>query len=237
MNVCMYVMTQIPGHMWRSKTIFGSRFSPPTTWVTQMRLRLSGLAASAFYPCCRPTKDFLIPGSSAAGLQGPDSFLGYKDLQFPACGWCLRWVGDWVLPTKLPWFQRQQLKESTDAALLVQGGLESPQALSRSQLKGISFFFFFFFFFRDRVSLYGPGCPGTHLVDQAGFQLRNPPASASRVLGLKRVPPRPAKATLKRTTFNWGWLTGSEIQSSIIKVGAWQRPTHSDIVFQQGHTS
>ena len=45
------------------------------------------------------------------------------------------------------------------------------------------------------------------------------------------------KATLKRTTFNWGWLTGSEIQSSIIKVGAWQRPTHSDIVFQQGHTS
>jgi hypothetical protein len=30
------------------------------------------------------------------------------------------------------------------------------------------------------------------------------------------------KATLKRTTFNWGWLTGSEVQSIIIKVGAWQ---------------
>jgi hypothetical protein len=39
--------------------------------------------------------------------------------------------------------------------------------------------------FRDRVSLCSPGCPGTHFVDQAGLELRNPPASASRVLGLK----------------------------------------------------
>jgi hypothetical protein len=40
-------------------------------------------------------------------------------------------------------------------------------------------------FFRDRVSLYSPGCLGTHFVDQAGLELRNPPASASQVLGLK----------------------------------------------------
>jgi hypothetical protein len=38
--------------------------------------------------------------------------------------------------------------------------------------------------FRDRVSLYSFGCPGTHSVDQAGLELRNPPASASQVLGL-----------------------------------------------------
>jgi hypothetical protein len=38
--------------------------------------------------------------------------------------------------------------------------------------------------FQDRVSLYSPGCPGTHFVEQAGLELRNPPASASRVLGL-----------------------------------------------------
>jgi hypothetical protein len=41
------------------------------------------------------------------------------------------------------------------------------------------------FVFRDRVSLYSPGCPGTHSEDQAGLELRNPPASASQVLGLK----------------------------------------------------
>jgi hypothetical protein len=31
-------------------------------------------------------------------------------------------------------------------------------------------------------------------------------------------------AVLIRTAFNWGWLTGSEVQSIIIKVGAWQHP-------------
>jgi hypothetical protein len=39
--------------------------------------------------------------------------------------------------------------------------------------------------FRDRVSLCSPVCPGTHSVDQAGLELRNPPASASQVLELK----------------------------------------------------
>ncbi|GAB1287888.1 E3 ubiquitin-protein ligase RNF115 [Apodemus speciosus] len=37
----------------------------------------------------------------------------------------------------------------------------------------------------NRVSLCSSGCPGTHSVDQAGLVLRNPPASASQVLGLK----------------------------------------------------
>jgi hypothetical protein len=32
------------------------------------------------------------------------------------------------------------------------------------------------------------------------------------------------KATLIRTTFNWGWLTGSKVQSITIKEGAWQDP-------------
>jgi hypothetical protein len=40
-------------------------------------------------------------------------------------------------------------------------------------------------FFQDRVSLCSPDCPGTHSVDQAGLKLRNLPASASPVLGLK----------------------------------------------------
>jgi hypothetical protein len=39
--------------------------------------------------------------------------------------------------------------------------------------------------FWARASLCSPGCPGTHFVDQAGLELRNLPASASWVLGLK----------------------------------------------------
>jgi hypothetical protein len=47
------------------------------------------------------------------------------------------------------------------------------------------FFCLFVLVFRDRVSLYSPGSPGTHFVDQAGLELRNLPASASRVVRLK----------------------------------------------------
>jgi hypothetical protein len=38
---------------------------------------------------------------------------------------------------------------------------------------------------QDRVSLCSPGCPETQSVDQASLKLRNLPASASQVLGLK----------------------------------------------------
>jgi hypothetical protein len=47
------------------------------------------------------------------------------------------------------------------------------------------FLFCLVWFFQDRVSLCSPGCPGTHFVNQAGLKLRNLPASASQVLGLK----------------------------------------------------
>jgi hypothetical protein len=53
------------------------------------------------------------------------------------------------------------------------------------------FLFFFVFvvvvvvFFQDRVFLCSLGCSGTHSVYQAGLELRNRPASASRVLGLQ----------------------------------------------------
>jgi hypothetical protein len=46
-------------------------------------------------------------------------------------------------------------------------------------------FIYFIMVFRDRVPLCSFGCPGTHFVDQAGLKLRNPPASASQMLGLK----------------------------------------------------
>jgi hypothetical protein len=59
--------------------------------------------------------------------------------------------------------------------------LDAEKAFDKIQLH----FLVCLFVFRDRVSLCSPGCPGTHFVDQAGLKLRNPPASASRVLGLK----------------------------------------------------
>jgi hypothetical protein len=37
-----------------------------------------------------------------------------------------------------------------------------------------------------------PGCPGTHSVDQTGLELRDPPASASQVLGLKACATTPS---------------------------------------------
>jgi hypothetical protein len=62
--------------------------------------------------------------------------------------------------------------------------------------------FYLFIFFWDRVSLCSPGCPGTHSVDQAGLELRNPPASDSQVLGLM------ACATTARLPFSNSLLSG-----------------------------
>jgi hypothetical protein len=56
---------------------------------------------------------------------------------------------------------------------------------------------YFCFVFRDRVSLYRPGCPGTHSVDQACLKLRNLPVSASQVLGLKACATTPGLNFLK----------------------------------------
>jgi hypothetical protein len=53
----------------------------------------------------------------------------------------------------------------------------------------------------DRVSLYSPGFPGTHFVDQADLELRNPPASASGVLGLKACGTTPGCILLCISTF------------------------------------
>jgi hypothetical protein len=60
--------------------------------------------------------------------------------------------------------------------------------------------FVFVFVFQDRVSLYSPGCPGTHSVDQAGLELRNPPASASGVLGLKACATTPGRSLILKST-------------------------------------
>lgn len=45
--------------------------------------------------------------------------------------------------------------------------------------------FLLFYLFRGRALLCSPGCPGILAVDQADLELRDQPASASRVLKLK----------------------------------------------------
>ena len=55
-----------------------------------------------------------------------------------------------------------------------------------SSFSSSSFFFFSFFLFSwDSLSLFILDHPGTHSVDQAVFELRDLPTSASQMLGLK----------------------------------------------------
>jgi hypothetical protein len=84
------------------------------------------------------------------------------------------------------------------------------------------FFLFYFLFlfiiviiiilvFGDRASLYNSGCLGTHSVDQGGLKLRDPPASASQVLGLKACTTTPS--------FNDHFLVISFIHHTLLSHG------------------
>jgi hypothetical protein len=46
-----------------------------------------------------------------------------------------------------------------------------------------------------------------------------------------------SKASLIKTTLNWGWLTGSKVQSIIIKVGTWQYPSRHGTGIAESSTS
>ena len=59
----------------------------------------------------------------------------------------------------------------------------------------------------DRVSLCSAGCPRTHSVDQVCPELRNPPASASRVLGLKACATTAQPVLFSLPTLNWIYLS------------------------------
>ena len=62
---------------------------------------------------------------------------------------------------------------------------EQPVPLTAETSPARALYLFIFYLFvclfilRGRISLCSPGCPGTHSVDQAGLELRDPPASAS----------------------------------------------------------
>jgi len=48
----------------------------------------------------------------------------------------------------------------------------------------------------ETISLCGPGCSGTHFVDQASLKLRGLPTSSSQMLGLKVCATRPSLNSL-----------------------------------------
>jgi hypothetical protein len=80
-----------------------------------------------------------------------------------------------------------------------------------------------------------PGCPGTHFVDQAGVELRNPPASAYWVLGLKACAIMPARLFMP---FVHMWFSGFT-KSKTLK---WEKARlsdcekcHSNIGFKNHH--
>jgi hypothetical protein len=66
--------------------------------------------------------------------------------------------------------------------------------------------FCFVLFFKTGF-LCSPGCPGTYFVDQAGLELRNPPASASRVLGLKACATTPGFVVVLRPSARYSMLS------------------------------
>ncbi|GAB1286409.1 E3 ubiquitin-protein ligase UBR3 [Apodemus speciosus] len=81
------------------------------------------------------------------------------------------------------------------------------------------------------VSLCSPGCPGTHSVDQAGLDIRNLPASASQVLGLKTC-----ATTARRNIFKvWNG------KALLIQESRWklphllQLPENYNTIFQYYH--
>jgi hypothetical protein len=76
--------------------------------------------------------------------------------------------------------------------------------------------FFFFWFFKTGFLCNSPGCPETHSVDQGGLELRNPPASASQVLGLKACATMPGFINNFNNSFDIYYLPGYMVEICII---------------------
>jgi hypothetical protein len=75
------------------------------------------------------------------------------------------------------------------------------------------FVFCFCFYETGFLCIDSPGCPGIHFVDQAGLELKNLPASASRVLGLKACATNLAQAN----SYEGNYLAGAglDFRSSV----------------------
>jgi hypothetical protein len=73
-----------------------------------------------------------------------------------------------------------------------------------------------------RLSVLGLGFHGKMVMGK--WLALVPPPPGILVTDISVLNSSVTKATLIKTTLSWDWLTGSEIQSNIIMVGAWQHP-------------
>jgi hypothetical protein len=112
---------------------------------------------------------------------------------------------------------------------------EAVEVLGHWLCYGLICLFVCFVFFRDRVSLYSHGCLGAHSVDQAGLQLRNLPASASRMLRLKVCAHHyPAYVTvlLFGSVLGMDWNNGCIYSGLVLSLSCTSSPSLSH--FRQG---
>jgi hypothetical protein len=103
--------------------------------------------------------------------------------------------------TRMPWATATWQQEGPSYGQWAQSStLEKRTHLFVVVVVLFCFVLFVFWVFWDRVSLCSPVCPETHFADQAGLELRNLPASASWVLGLKACATTPGYGPVLKVT-------------------------------------
>lgn len=73
---------------------------------------------------------------------------------------------------------------------------------------------------QDRVPLCSPGCLRTHSVALVDLELRDPPTSASWVLGLRRAPPRPAGVLMDKPSLHSSLQASDHMSNAVIQYTA-----------------
>jgi hypothetical protein len=123
--------------------------------------------------------------SACRGYSNLNLLIFKIDFYVYGCCICICICAQHVCRACRSWNALESLELKLQKAVNCPMGLGNQTQVLWKSTSVLCLFCFLFFVFWDRVSLYSPGCPGTHFVDQAGLELRSLPASASRVLWLK----------------------------------------------------
>jgi hypothetical protein len=162
----------------------------------------------------------------------------FKILHIP-----LQVLGQWASWT-FPFMYLPQLSLATLRASHQNSRLLSGLILSAHQFIGSSYAISNLYRLLLLPSLVYPDTPGLDQGPHYAYQpstLGSPDFLPSKPFVLVRVlllwTDFTTKASLIRPTFNWGWLTGSEVQSIIIKAGTWEHPGRHGVGGAESSTS